>query len=168
MNISKIRIVATDVDGVLTDGRISYDTGEKQNKLFSVKDGLAFRLLKKSGLKSVIISGKRIGEARKRFYDVGVDFIFEEVENKLYLMKQLCQDNGILMEEVCFIGDDILDIPLLKEAGFSVAPSDAVKEVKDIVMYVTSKSGGNGAFRECVEIILKGQHKWEKVLESLS
>ncbi|MCX7705579.1 MAG: HAD hydrolase family protein [bacterium] len=167
MDISRIKIVGTDVDGVLTDGKVFFDYNGQQNKFFSIRDGLAFRLLKISGMKSFIISGKRMGFAKKRFIDFGVDFIFEGVEDKLSVMKNLCMKNRFLMEEVCFIGDDILDIPLLKEVGFSVAPSDAVEEVKDIVMYVTSSKGGNGVFRECVELILKGQHKWGKILQHL-
>lgn len=167
MNVSKVKVVATDVDGVLTDGRIFFDESSQQRKIFSVRDGLAFRLLKIAGMKSVIISGKKIGFARERFTDLGVDLIFEGVEDKLSVMKQICLENGFLMEEICFIGDDILDIPLLKEVGFSVAPSDAIEEVRNIVMYVTKSIGGNGVFRECVEIILKGQNKWGKVLENL-
>ncbi|MCM8758543.1 MAG: HAD hydrolase family protein [Candidatus Omnitrophica bacterium] len=166
-DILKIKLVATDVDGVLTNGRIYHDFSGQQIKIFSIKDGLAFRMLKIIGMKSAIVSGKKVGFAKARFIDFGVDFIFEDVEDKLSVIKKICVESGCLMDEVFFIGDDILDIPLLKEVGFSAAPLDAVEEVKNIVKYITKSIGGNGAFRECVEIILKGQGKWERALENL-
>ncbi|MCM8824567.1 MAG: HAD hydrolase family protein [Candidatus Omnitrophica bacterium] len=167
MNISNIVLVATDVDGVLTDGRIFYDTDGSQGKSFSIRDGIAFRMLKIAGLKSAIISGKTISLLRERFSGIDVDLMFENVENKLIVMEEICRQESISMENVCYIGDDVGDISVLKRVGFSVAPSDAVEEVKNIVMYVTSKSSGQGVLRECVEIILRGQNKWEETLEKL-
>jgi len=166
MEIGKIKLVATDVDGVLTDGKIFYDVSDKFGKAFSVRDGFAFRLLKNAGLKSMIISGKTLGMMKKRFFDVSVDFIFDDIDDKLTHVESFCKKHQFAMEEICYIGDDILDIPLLKRVGFSVAPSDASEDVKKIVMYVTKSKSGEGVLRECVEIILKGQKKWEKSMEN--
>ncbi|MCM8788893.1 MAG: HAD hydrolase family protein [Candidatus Omnitrophica bacterium] len=167
MDISGILLVATDVDGVLTDGKIFFDINGKQGKFFSIKDGVAFRMLKIAGLKSAIISGKTTGIVKERFSGMDVDLIFESVDNKLAVMEMICKQESISMENVCYMGDDAGDIPVLKKVGFSVAPSDAVEEVKNTVMYVTGKKAGEGAFRECVEIILRGQNKWEKTVEKL-
>ncbi len=164
MNFSDIIIVATDADGVLTDGKLFLDKNGNQGKSFSIKDGFAFKLLKLAGLKSVIISGKKTGIIQERFSEIGVDFIFENVENKLSVMERLCIQEGVMMKNVCYLGDDVPDIPVLKKVGFSVAPCDAVEEVKEVVMYVTGKKAGEGALRECAEIILKGQKKWEESL----
>ncbi|MCM8821671.1 MAG: HAD hydrolase family protein [Candidatus Omnitrophica bacterium] len=167
MNIYDIRLIATDVDGVLTDGKIFYDADGRQGKLFSIKDGIAFRMLKIAGLKSAIISGKTAGIVRERLSGIDVDLIFENVENKLAVMEMICGQESVSIENVCYIGDDAGDIPVLKKVGFSVAPCDAVEDVKNAVMYVTGKRAGEGVFRECVEIILRGQNKWEKTLEKL-
>ncbi len=167
MNISKIKIVATDVDGVLTDGKIFYSIDKKSGKTFSTKDGLAFRILRLAGLKSMIISGKKTGIIENRFSDIEVDVIFEGIEDKLAVMQDFCKKEGLLMENVCYIGDDLTDIPLLKSAGFSVAPVDAVSEVRSLVTYVSGRRSGEGVFRDCVEIILRGQKKWEETLEKL-
>ncbi|HOK79911.1 MAG TPA: HAD hydrolase family protein [bacterium] len=168
MDFSRIKLVATDVDGVLTNGRIFYGDVGKQGKFFSVRDGFAFKLLKLAGLRSVIITGKKTGIVKSRFSDVQVDSIYENIDDKMAVIKKICRKECMTMEEICYIGDDILDMDVLKSVGFSVAPRDADEEVKKIVMYVTSRKSGEGAFRECVEIILKGQRKWQKVLERLS
>ncbi|MGB9642150.1 MAG: KdsC family phosphatase [Candidatus Ratteibacteria bacterium] len=165
MDFSRIKIVATDVDGVLTDSRIFYGDAGKRGKFFSVRDGFAFKLLKLAGIKSVIISGKKTGIVKTRFSDVQVDSIYENVNDKMAVIKKICRKECVTMEEICYIGDDILDIEVLKSVGFSVAPRDADEEIKSVVMYVTARKAGEGAFRECVEIILKGQKKWQKVLE---
>lgn len=164
MNFSDIVLVATDVDGVLTDGKIFYGNG-CCGKFFSVKDGFAFQLLKAAGLKSAIISGKKTWIIRKRLSDLSVDLLFENVKNKMNVIEQICEKEKISMKNICYIGDDILDIPVLKSVGFSAAPQDAVEEVKSIVKYVTNNKAGQGAFRECVEVILKGQKKWKKTLK---
>jgi len=166
MDIKKIKLVATDVDGVLTDGKIFYGTDGKQGKGFSVKDGMAFKMLRAAGLKSAIISGKKTGILKKRISDIDVDFVFENVEDKIKVLMHLCKRYKIKMDQVCYVGDDILDIPVLKSAGFSVAPCDACEDVRNMAAYVASRKSGEGAFRECVEIIIRAQGKWEKILES--
>ncbi|HXK45483.1 MAG TPA: HAD hydrolase family protein, partial [bacterium] len=131
MDVCRIKLVATDVDGVLTSGGIFYSGVANQGKFFSVRDGFAFKLLKLAGLRSVIISGKKTGILKNRFSDVPVDSIYENVDNKMAVMRKICEKECLAMEEVCYIGDDILDIDVLRNVGFSVAPRDADEEVKN-------------------------------------
>ena len=166
MDINEIRLIATDADGVLTNGKIIYDAAGRQTKPFSVKDGMAFNLLRISGLKSVIISGKTTGILTKRMADINVDYVFENVKDKIKILNCFCKRHNIKISQVCYMGDDITDIPVLRQVGFSVAPRDACEDVKKIGRVIVGKKAGEGAFRECVEIVLRGQRKWEKTLKN--
>lgn len=163
MNINKIKLILTDIDGVLTDNKLFYLEGELY-RIFNVKDGLAFELLKIGGIETGIISAKISKQAEKKFKELGVKFYYEGVQNKLNALQEILK-NGYKLEEIAYIGDDLIDIQILKKVGFSACPKDASKEVKKIVNYISSKKGGEGVFREIAEYILKGQKKWKKILK---
>lgn len=164
MNTEKIKAVITDIDGVLTDGKIFYFKG-KIYRAFNTKDGTGFELLKIAGIKTVVISAKRSEEAKKRFLELGVTCYIEGAKNKLHTIKKFITESGMNWSNVCYIGDDLQDIPIIEKASFSLAPSDACKEVKEIVNYVCKKKGGDGVFREAVEVILKEMGIWKDILK---
>ncbi len=163
-NAGKITIVVTDIDGVLTDGRVFFLDGAL-SRFFNIKDGFAFVLLKLSGIKTAVISGKSSAESRKRLEELGVDYYLEGVEDKLAAMEGIIEKSGIGWENVCYIGDDLPDLPVMEKAGFSAAPSDACVEVRDTADYVCGKEGGKGVFRETAEVILKEKGIWEEILQ---
>jgi 3-deoxy-D-manno-octulosonate 8-phosphate phosphatase (KDO 8-P phosphatase) len=158
-----IKLLILDVDGVLTDGRIIYDNFGDELKFFNVSDGLGMTLLSRTKIKSVIITAKKTKIVRRRARDMGVAALFSD-HNKLKVYNKVIKRFKVTDKEVCFIGDDLLDLPVLKRAGFSAAPPNAAKEVLDSVHYVTKKEGGKGAVRELIEIILKSQGLWDKIV----
>jgi len=158
----KIKLLLLDVDGVLTDARIVMGNYGDEIKNFNVNDGFGIMLLKRAKLKCAIITAKssRIVKARSRH--LGIDRIYEN-HYKIKSFEGIKRRFRVKEEEICFVGDDLIDMPILKKVGFAVAVPDAVQEVKDIAHYVTQKRGGRGAVREICEIILKTQGRWEGV-----
>ncbi|MCX5687875.1 MAG: HAD-IIIA family hydrolase [Candidatus Omnitrophica bacterium] len=158
----KIKLLILDVDGVLTDGRIIYDNFGDEIKCFNVHDGFGMTLLHRAGIKSVIITAKKTRIVERRARDMHVIKVYSDYR-KLKVYEKVVKKFKVKDEEVCFIGDDLIDLPVLKRAGLSVAPPEAVEEVKFFCHYITKKSGGKGAVRELVEIILKSQGLWYNV-----
>lgn len=159
----KIKLLILDVDGVLTDGRIIYDNFGDELKFFNVNDGLGVYLLNKSGIKTVIITAKKTRAVVKRANDMRVAAVYSN-HHKLGIYQKVLKKFRVKDEEVCFIGDDLLDLPVIKRAGLAAAPPNAVSEVKNASHYVTQRHGGKGAVREVIEIILKSQGLWEKAI----
>ncbi len=159
----KVRLLILDVDGVLTDGRIIYDNFGDELKCFDVQDGLGVFLLNKAGIKSVIITARKTRAVIKRARDMHIAAVYSN-HYKLKIYQKVLRRFKVTDEEVCFIGDDLLDLPIIKRAGLSVSPPNAVDEVKNLSRYITRKRGGRGAVREVIEIILKSQGLWEKVI----
>lgn len=162
LNTKKIKIFITDVDGVLTDGNIFYWEGNIYRK-FNVKDGLGIKLLKIAGIEPLILTSKVSSQTKERFSALGVSLYFEGIEKKNIFLENFLKKNNFLWEEICYMGDDLMDIIPMKKANFSICPADAVEEIKEVANYVCKKKGGEGAFREGVEILLKRIEKWEKV-----
>ena len=144
-----------DVDGVLSDGRIIYDEKGMEHKVFDVHDGYAIRMAGLTGIRFAIISGRRSKVVPHRARELGIGDVFQGVRDKVPVMKELLIKNRIPAAEVCCIGDDEPDLGILRAAGFSAAPAGAVKAVRDAVDYVTAASGGGGAIREVLDMILK-------------
>jgi 3-deoxy-D-manno-octulosonate 8-phosphate phosphatase (KDO 8-P phosphatase) len=163
----KIRLLILDVDGVLTDGRIVYDNFGDELKFFNVNDGLGIYLLRKVGIKTIIITAKKTKAVIKRARDMRVVAVYSG-HHKLKIYQKVLKKFRLKDEEVCFIGDDLLDLALIKRAGLAVAPPNAVGEVRNSSHYITQKYGGKGAVREVIEIILKSQGLWEKVTADYS
>jgi len=162
--IKKIKFVVTDVDGVMTDGKV-FSLEGKLYRFFNIKDGPAFKLLSLSGIKSVIISGKKSEETRKRFKDLGVDYYFEGIDDKKSVLENFMAENGAGWDEICYIGDDLPDVPVMEKAGMSIAPADAAGEAKKAACHISEKPGGEGVFRETVELILKERKEWKDTLK---
>ena len=164
--IKKIKVLLLDVDGVLTDGRIIYDSRGRDSKFFDVHDGMGVYLLKKCGIPAVLITAKGSRTIKPRAKDMRVDIVFEDVSPKTSVLGKICRIYKVTEQELCFVGDDLVDLCLMKKVGFPVAVANAAREIKNAAAYVTAKEGGRGAVRELAELILKNQGKWEEALKA--
>ena len=161
----KIKLLILDVDGVLTDSRIIYDNFGDELKFFNVNDGLGVFLLGKAGIKTVIITARKTKAVIKRSRDMHVSAVYSD-HYKLKVYRKVLRKFRVKDEEVCFVGDDLLDLPITKRAGFAASPPNAMPEVKEASHYITEKEGGKGAVREVIELILKSQGLWERIISS--
>ncbi|MFC4870065.1 KdsC family phosphatase [Negadavirga shengliensis] len=162
----RIKILVSDLDGVMTDGGIIMDDRGVEYKRFQVKDGQIVAYLKQHGIRVGIISGRNVPVAAKRCEQMGVDFHHHGVRDKLAMVRELVKAYGYGFEQCAYIGDDLIDIALLAKVGLSAAPADAMPYVRERVDFITSKKGGEGAFREVADLILLAQGKMESVIRS--
>jgi 3-deoxy-D-manno-octulosonate 8-phosphate phosphatase (KDO 8-P phosphatase) len=153
-----------DVDGVLSDAGITYGSGGQEIKRFFVRDGQGLYLAKLAGIKLAVITVRESEAVFRRCNELNVDYLFQGIDDKWSILQRIMNEVGIDPEEIAYIGDDLVDIPVMEKVGFPVAVGDAVQEVKEVAKHVTQKKGGNGAVRETVEYILKGMGLWEKTL----
>jgi 3-deoxy-D-manno-octulosonate 8-phosphate phosphatase (KDO 8-P phosphatase) len=160
----KVKLLILDCDGVLTDGRILITAEGDEMKSFDVKDGHGIVMLHRAGLRSGIISGRKSVVVQRRVKELGIHHLHEMAWVKMEPYLAILAEEGLPDEEVCYVGDDVVDIPLLRRAGLAVAVADAVEEVKTCAHYVTRREGGRGAVREVVELILKAQGKWDEMM----
>lgn len=163
--IKKIKVIAFDVDGVLTNGKINYDENGREFKVFDVQDGLASAVLRKVDIKTAIITARSSGCVEARAKDIKIDQLYQDAYPKIGAFDDLLKTFQVDKSEVCFVGDDLPDLCVLKEAGLAVAVRNAALEVKKQADYVTRRNGGDGAVREVIELILKTQGKWKTILE---
>lgn len=160
---SGIRLLLLDVDGVLTNGAISYTGADLETKTFNVKDGLGIRMLISNGIQLAIVTGRSSAALLRRCRELGITQVYEGVTDKAVLLDEILAAAGVdAPEEVAFIGDDLPDIPLLKKVGLPIAVADAHPEVKRAARVITSAAGGHGAVREICELILKGRGLWQQ------
>jgi 3-deoxy-D-manno-octulosonate 8-phosphate phosphatase (KDO 8-P phosphatase) len=151
------------VDGVLTDGRLVYGPGGEQEKVFHVRDGLGLRLLQRSGIQVGILSG-RVSEAlRVRAADLEIDFLMMDRADKGPAFTEFLAGREVSPREVAFMGDDLVDLPILLRCGLAFAPSDAVAEVRERAHRVLEGRGGWGVVRELCELLLRARGEWEDV-----
>jgi len=153
--IKKIKLIITDIDGVWTDGGLYYTTEGLVMKRFQVKDGMGVNLARAKGIEIGIISGDASDIAVIRGQRLKIELIYKNIANKKEILDEICSLRNLKYENVAFIGDDVNDLEVLKTVGFSAAPANAVEEVISIVDYVCRKNGGEGAFRELVDLIIK-------------
>jgi len=164
--LKRIKLLLLDVDGVLTDGSIIYNDNGAETKIFNVKDGLGIRLLMEAGIKVGIVTGRSSKTLYHRCKNLGISLIFDGVHEKTSVLELISEQTGLQAEEIAFVGDDLLDLSLLKSVGFSIAVADAHETIIDNVDMTTSKKGGDGAVREVCEAILKAQGFWNRILEN--
>lgn len=165
--IRKIKVLALDVDGVLTDGKIIVDSRGDEIKEFDVQDGLGIVLFRRHGFKIVIITARDSKPVDFRAKDLKIDKVYQGAYPKIEYYKRMLQELSVSDEEVCYVGDDLPDLNVLKQVGFGVTVPNAVEEIKRIADYTTHRSGGNGAVREVIELILKTQGKWDEIVAAL-
>jgi 3-deoxy-D-manno-octulosonate 8-phosphate phosphatase (KDO 8-P phosphatase) len=163
---ARIKLLLMDCDGVLTDGRIwLFENGEEQ-KGFHTRDGLGIELLHRAGLRSGIISGRTSRAVETRARTLGMSFVIQGHENKVHAFADVLTQAGVTNDDVCFVGDDLNDIPLMLQSGLGVAVGDAASETRERAHYVTKAPGGFGAVREVIELILKSQGRWDDLIAS--
>lgn len=161
----KIRLLILDVDGVLTDGSIIYGDFGSEYKVFHARDGVGLILLYLSGIKSIVITARRTRAVRRRARENRVFRVYQGSFNKLKIYQKILRRLQLSDDEVCYIGDDLPDLPILKRVGLGVSVPDTCAEIKEAAHYVTRRPGGRGAVRELAEVILKAQGKWDAAVE---
>ena len=162
--MNNVKMVIMDVDGVLTDGKIILDANGTESKAFYVQDGSAITYLHRAGIKTAIISGRASKVVELRAKELCIEDVYLGIHKKLDAYEQILKKYKIKDSEICYIGDDLIDLPILRKVGFSVAVPNAPSEVKEEVSYITDASGGYGAVREVTEKILKSQGKWNTII----
>lgn len=161
---SKIELILSDVDGVMSDGGIHILDDGQQIMKFHIRDGMGVRLWRETGRRFGIVTGRKLESIRRRAADLWLDIVRLGVDDKLPEVDALAAELGLTREQVCYIGDDLLDLATIKAVGMGVAVADAVEDVRHAATYVTSVRGGQGAVREVVELILKNTGRWDDVL----
>jgi 3-deoxy-D-manno-octulosonate 8-phosphate phosphatase (KDO 8-P phosphatase) len=159
-----IRLLLLDVDGVLTDGSILYNEKGEELKRFFVQDGQGIRWLQRSGIPVGFLSGRSAPAVAIRAEDLGITLLFQGIENKMEVFEKVLQKTNLLPDQVSFVGDDFIDLPLLKKVGLSISVINGHPLVQKEVDYVTKAPGGYGAVREVSELIIRAQDKWEPIL----
>jgi 3-deoxy-D-manno-octulosonate 8-phosphate phosphatase (KDO 8-P phosphatase) len=159
-----IRLLLLDVDGVLSDGRIVYDAHGTEIKTFDVKDGHGIKMLQKAGIEVGIISGRSSKVVNVRAKELGIEILYQGITDKDLPYAEIIRQRGLRDEEIAYIGDDVVDLPILRRVGFAVATADAVDDIRPYVHYVTNRCGGRGAVREVCDLILKARGDWQAVM----
>lgn len=162
--LRKVKLLILDVDGVMTDGRIVFDANGVETKFFNVKDGHGIKMLQRAGVEVAIISGRESQVVTNRAAELGIDRVFQRCLDKLTPYRSLLAATGLTDEEVAFVGDDVIDLPVLRRVGFAAAPADAVPEALAAVHFVARNRGGWGAVREVCDLILRGKGQWDEVM----
>ena len=155
--LRNIKLLILDVDGVLTDGKLIYNSDGIELKAFDVKDGYGLVRLKQSGVKLGIITAKSSSIVETRAKDLGIDALYQDVSNKLTAYTDIKEKYDLTDDVIAYIGDDVPDLGVLKQTGVPIAVHDAVEAVKNTSVYITTKCGGNGAVREVVELIMQAK-----------
>ena len=163
--LKSVKLLLLDVDGVLTDGGIIYDDKGVETKAFNVKDGLGIRLLMDTGIKVGIVTSRVSKALYHRCDDLGISLVFDGIGDKSGVLEDISKRTGVPAEEIAFVGDDLVDLPLMRKVGLSVAVADAHETVLENADMVITTRGGAGAVREVCEAILKAQGLWGKTLE---
>ncbi len=163
VRLKRLKLLLFDVDGVLTDGAI-YITSEGEFKRFHVHDGLAQRLASHAGLKVGWVSARPSAITTRRGEELKTDFIVQTRDGKVPAVERILAETGLGWAAACFVGDDIVDLGVLRRVGLAISPADGRPEAKALAHFVTKATGGNGCVRELVEMILKAQGKWATVV----
>jgi 3-deoxy-D-manno-octulosonate 8-phosphate phosphatase (KDO 8-P phosphatase) len=162
--LKAVRLFLCDVDGILTDTSV-WMGAQDEVKRFNIQDGLGLRLIQKEGIKVGWVSNRPSFATTQRALDLKVDFLAQAYDgNKVATVEKILAETGYRWEQVCYMGDDIVDLGVLKRAGFAVTVPHALPEAKAISHYITAREGGQGAVREVIDMILKAQGKWEKLV----
>jgi len=162
----RVKLLLLDVDGVLTDGMIVYDSRGHDMKFFDVHDGMGVYLLKKAGIPTILITAKGSRAIKPRARDMQVETVFENVSPKSAALDKILKKYKVSADQICFAGDDLVDLCLMDKVGFAVAVFNACPEIKQRAAYITLREGGRGAVREIAELILKAQGKWQDLVST--
>jgi 3-deoxy-D-manno-octulosonate 8-phosphate phosphatase (KDO 8-P phosphatase) len=153
----RIRLVIFDVDGVLTDGKLYFDEQGREYKSFHARDGHGIKLLRSTGIESAVISGRRAESVARRMENLGIDLVYQGIEDKLAVFESICRERRLSPEQVAHVGDDLLDLPVMRRVGFSVAVADAHFSILPHADWQTRNGGGQGAVREVCDLLMEAQ-----------
>ena len=162
--LKNIRLLLLDVDGVLTDGSIIYDGNGLETKCFNVRDGHGIKMLQRHGIEVGIITGRTSIVVDIRAKELGIDLVYQGALKKLESYNDVKERTGLDDSQIAYMGDDVIDVPVLRRVGFAAVPVDALPEVRAVAHYVSSCRGGRGAVREVCEMILKGRGVWNEIV----
>lgn len=162
--IAPIQMILCDVDGVLTDGRISFDNQGIEIKSFHARDGMGIKLWQKAGGQFGLLTARTSHIVKVRAAELGVELVRQGFSDKLPIAQQIMKAHGLTPEQICYVGDDLTDLQLISQVGLGVAVADAATEVREAAAWITSQPGGFGAVRELIELILKTQDRWTDVI----
>jgi len=165
IDLTKIQLLALDVDGVLTDGTLIINADGSESKFFNSLDGHGIRMWQGAGLKVALISGRASVPTERRAEQLQIEYVFQDCHDKLPVVEQLAGQLDLSPENIAFIGDDLMDMPVMRYVGFGVAVANAVDEVKQCADYITTRPGGSGAVREVIEYILKNSGRWQELMK---
>lgn len=162
-DLAKIKLLLLDVDGVMTDGRITYDNDGGETKAFDVKDGHGLKLVQRAGIQVGIITGRRSSIVARRAAELGIELVYQGVKDKSLPFREILEKLALSPEEVAYVGDDVVDLPIMRQVGFAATVADAVDDVKPYAHMVTKRCGGRGAVREICDFLLKESGRWSAV-----
>ena len=165
-SLQKIKLLALDVDGVLTDGSIYISPAGEVFKGFNAKDGMGISCALRSGLQIAVITGRQSPIVERRCEELGITLLQQGVKDKRLALQQMAQELGLVREEIAYMGDDLNDIPAFKASGLNLVPADAAMEVLTVADIITKASGGRGAVREAITMILAAQDNWNVIVNS--
>jgi 3-deoxy-D-manno-octulosonate 8-phosphate phosphatase (KDO 8-P phosphatase) len=165
MSLANIQLLILDVDGVMTDGGIIRDDAGQQIKRFHVRDGAGIVMWRRLGKDVAIITGKESQVVAHRAEELGIQTLYQNIGNKLEAYDQIKDELGIRDNEIAYLGDDLPDLPVMRQVAMPMAVADAVEEVKAVAKYVTKNPGGHGAVRDAIEFLCKELGVWQQVLE---
>ena len=166
--MQQIELILSDVDGVMTDGNITYDNQGIETKSFHVRDGLGIKLWQRAGHQFGILTARTSHIVKLRASELGVEILRQGVDQKFPVAMQIMESLGLKPEQVCYIGDDLTDLEVMNRVGLPASVSDGVAEVRSAAKLVTKATGGRGAIRELVEVLLESQKRWADVLVDYS
>ncbi len=159
----QVKLLLLDVDGVLTDGSITYLSGGGEAKSFNTQDGLGIKLLQESGVAVGIITARSSEAVERRAQDLQFAYVFQGKQDKLTVYESILKETGLRPPQTAYMGDDLMDLPILNRVGFAAAPANAVAEVRQRVHYTAERGGGRGAVREICDLILEAQGNLERM-----
>ena len=162
----RIRLLLFDVDGVLTDGTILLDADGHESKRFSIKDGTALVWARQAGLLTGVLSARTAAATAERARQLGMAIVRQQATDKATAFSEILAEHGLEAAEVAYMGDDLMDLPVLGRVGLATSPSDAAPEVRERVHWISTRRGGDGAVRELVELVLKAQGRWKTLLST--
>nr|WP_034774937.1 HAD-IIIA family hydrolase [Bacillus sp. m3-13] len=162
--MTKIKLIVLDVDGVLTDGKLFIGSDGEEYKGFNTQDGMGISFARYTGIKTAIITGRKSEAVAKRAKELKIDYLYQGIHQKLEVLDEIKHNMGVSYEEICYIGDDINDLPILKIVGYPCAPGNAVDIVKKACKKVARKNGGDGAVRELIDDLLTIQEDYDSIL----
>lgn len=160
-----IKLLVSDVDGVLTDGAVILHPDGSESKRFNLHDGHGIKMWKRAGLDIALLSGRASPATQRRAEQLQIEHVIEDAKRKLPAIKTLLADLNVDPAHVVYIGDDLLDLPPVRLVGFGVAVANAVTELKQNADYITERAGGEGAVREVIELVLKNSGRWDALME---